>query len=81
MEIPNDCLNCGVCCFSKSATYVRVNGEDWTRLGEEADQYARFVGQRAMVTQLSGLDTSGCPGVRVNVDGGEFFWRIRDMRM
>ena len=27
------CLHCGVCCFSRLETYVRVTGDDWTRLG------------------------------------------------
>lgn len=53
----------------------------WNGDANWAPEMTRFVGQRAMVTQLAGLDTAGCPGVRVNVDGGEFFWRIRDMRM
>jgi hypothetical protein len=38
-----------------------------------------FLGQVATVTELSGLDDVGCPGVRVDLDQGEFFWRIRDM--
>ncbi len=54
METPTDCLNCGVCCFSKSATYVRVSGADWTRLGAEAEAVARFVGQRAYMRMEDG---------------------------
>lgn len=38
-----------------------------------------FIGQAATVVELSGLDDVGCPGVRVDVDGGQFFWRIRDL--
>lgn len=37
-----------------------------------------FVGQRTTVTRLSGVDESGCPGVRVAADDSEHFWRIRD---
>jgi hypothetical protein len=33
----------------------------------------------ARVVELAGLDPSGCPGVHVDVDGGQFFWRIRDL--
>jgi Fe-S-cluster containining protein len=54
MDIPVDCLNCGVCCFSKSATYVRVSGDDWTRLGDDAESVARFVGQRAYMRMEDG---------------------------
>jgi hypothetical protein len=53
-----------------------VNGDDnWT------DEMAPFVGRRARVTELSGLDSAGCPGVRVDVDQQQWFWRIRDMHM
>jgi len=41
----------------------------------------RFVGEEATVTELSGVDAAGCPGVRVDVDGGEHFWRIRDLQI
>ena len=41
---PLDCLRCGVCCFSPSDRFVRVTGDDWTRLGAEAEQVAHFAG-------------------------------------
>ncbi len=44
-------------------------------------QMGRFVGMVAVVTQLGGVDGVGCPTVRVNVDGGQSYWRIRDMRL
>lgn len=44
-----------------------------------APEMTQFVGQRTTVTQLSGLDTAGCPGVRVQADEGQFFWRIRNV--
>ena len=39
----------------------------------------RFLGRVARVARLSGVDASGCPGVRLDVDGGRFFWRARDL--
>jgi hypothetical protein len=50
-----------------------VMSENW------AEEMGAFVGQRTLVTQLSGVDDIGCPGIRVAVDGGQFFWRIRDL--
>ncbi|MBX7195567.1 MAG: hypothetical protein K1X94_26155 [Sandaracinaceae bacterium] len=41
----------------------------------------RFVGMTAIITSLDGVDGVGCPVVRVNVDSGQFYWRIRDMRV
>ena len=38
-----------------------------------------FLGRPARVTRLSGVDARGCPGVRLDVDGGRWFWRIRDL--
>jgi hypothetical protein len=44
---PTDCLRCGVCCFSQLETFVRVTGDDWTRLGDVAEEMAHFIGHRA----------------------------------
>lgn len=41
---PPDCLRCGVCCHSASDRFVRVTGADWTRLGDDAERVAQFVG-------------------------------------
>lgn len=42
-----NCLSCGVCCFSRLEKYVRVSGDDWSRLGDKAERVAHFVGNRA----------------------------------
>jgi hypothetical protein len=53
-----------------------VNGDDnWT------EEMSRWVGRRGRVVEQAGVDSAGCPGVRVDVDGGQWFWRIRDLRM
>jgi len=54
MSAPADCLRCGVCCFSALPTYVRVTGEDWARLGPEADRWAHFIGHRAYLRMQDG---------------------------
>lgn len=48
------CLRCGVCCFSRLDTYVRVSGEDWSRLGAEAGRVAHFIGHRAYLRMHDG---------------------------
>jgi uncharacterized protein len=48
------CLRCGVCCFSRLDTYVRVSGEDWERLGPDADRVAHFIGHRAYLRMKDG---------------------------
>jgi Fe-S-cluster containining protein len=48
------CLRCGVCCFSRLETYARVTGDDWTRLGPDADHHAHFIGHRAYMRMIDG---------------------------
>ena len=54
MEIPENCLHCGVCCFAKSGTYARVSEADWERLGADADRVARHVGRQAFMRMEDG---------------------------
>ncbi|HEX5660997.1 MAG TPA: YkgJ family cysteine cluster protein [Polyangiales bacterium] len=53
MDAP-PCLACGACCFSRLATYVRVTGEDYTRLGDEAERVTTFVGNRCYMRMEHG---------------------------
>jgi hypothetical protein len=43
-----------VCCHGKTDTYVRVTGDDWARLGAEAERVARFIGNRAFMKMTGG---------------------------
>lgn len=54
MNAPADCRRCGVCCFSPAAAYVRVTGDDWARLGEQAEAFAHFIGHRAFMRMRDG---------------------------
>lgn len=67
MPLPLVCLRCGVCCFSKLETYVRVTGEDWSRLGAEVESMAHFIGHRAYMRMRDGH--CGALTVRVGADG------------
>jgi len=40
------CLACGVCCHSTLPTYVRVSGDDYARLGDDAERVTTFIGNR-----------------------------------
>jgi hypothetical protein len=46
-----------------------------------ADDMFSYVGMTATVTQLADVDPAGCTVVHVDVDGGNWFWRIRDMTL
>lgn len=53
-----------------------VDGNDnWVEDMEE------YVGRSGRVTELFGVDGSGCPVVHVDIDGGDWFWRVRDMQL
>ena len=54
MNVPRECQSCGVCCFSASSEYVWVNGHDWSRLGDEAERLAHFIGHRAFMRMTAG---------------------------
>jgi uncharacterized protein len=48
------CLSCGTCCFSRLASYVRVEGRDHARLGDRADELTVFMGIRCYMKMLEG---------------------------
>jgi uncharacterized protein len=79
MEIPENCLHCGVCCFAKSGTYVRVSETDWTRLGPDADRAARHVGRQAYMRMEGGH----CAALQITTPRGAppvFFCALYDRR-
>ena len=77
--IPANCLRCGVCCFSESAKYVWIRGDDWSRLGDDADRLAHFIGHRAFMRMRDGH--CAALDVRTTTDGAkEFFCTIYERR-
>lgn len=50
----DECLRCGVCCFSNLESYVQVSGDDHERLGEDADRLVHFIGNRAYMRMVDG---------------------------
>lgn len=49
-----NCLACGTCCHSELPTYVRVLGDDYTRLGDAAESLTNFIGNRAFMRMQEG---------------------------
>ena len=53
-----------------------VNGDEgWD------SQMDAYVGRQATVTELVGVDAAGCPVIKVDVDGGAWYWRVRDLSL
>jgi len=53
-EVVCACLDCGACCFSKLANYVRVNGSDHARIGVGVDDLTHFDGNRCYMNMFEG---------------------------
>lgn len=50
----------------------------WQGDANWAEDMTQYVGQEAKVTELAGTDAAGCALVKVDVDGGSWYWRLRD---
>jgi uncharacterized protein len=70
------CLACGVCCFSRMQTYVRVTGDDYERLGERAEELVWFEGNRAYMTMIEGR----CAALRIDERAARFVCTVYDER-
>lgn len=44
-----DCVRCGACCFSESPRHARVTGDDYARLGDEAQRLVTWLGNQAFM--------------------------------
>ncbi|MCS6857783.1 MAG: hypothetical protein NZM37_08740, partial [Sandaracinaceae bacterium] len=65
----------------KVGDMVIINRHRWVRGDPNwREEMNRYLGQEAKVVRLSGVDSQGCPGVRIDIDGGRFFWRVRDIQ-
>lgn len=75
----HDCLRCGACCFSNLETYVRVTGEDWTRLGPDVAKWAHFIGNRAYL-RMNGGHCAGLELRRDEIGKPVYFCRLYERR-
>lgn len=73
---PASCRRCGACCFSPSALHVRVTGDDWSRLGAQAEDVAQFIGNRAYMRMSGGH----CSALAVSEGGTEFSCIVYETR-
>jgi Fe-S-cluster containining protein len=71
-----ECLTCGTCCFSNLETYVRVSGDDYSRLGGRAAELTAFVGNRAYMRMNDGR----CAALEIDVDEGRFVCTVYAQR-
>lgn len=44
-----------------------------------ADEMMQYVGQEATITSMEGADGSGCFLVHIDIDNGDWYWRVENM--
>lgn len=54
MAVPADCTRCGICCTSEGQRHVAVTGDDWSRLGEHAEDVTEWIGNKAFMKMVDG---------------------------
>jgi len=62
-----ECLTCGSCCFSRLEAFVRVTGDDYSRLGDRAEELVWFDGIRAYMRMRDGH----CAALQVDSGSGQ----------
>jgi len=60
-----ECTACGACCTSTSPQHARVSGDDWSRLGDEAERWTTWIGHRAFMR----IEGGRCAALAVLHDG------------
>jgi uncharacterized protein len=71
-----ECLRCGACCFSALAEFVVVKGDDYERLGEQAERFVAFDGHRAHMR----MEAGHCSALSLDVATGRFVCQVYEVR-
>jgi Fe-S-cluster containining protein len=71
-----DCRTCAACCFSELQDYVRVTGDDFSRLGDDAERLTAFIGNRAFMRMAEGR----CAALEAGTEPGIFQCSVYERR-
>ena len=72
-EPPDDCTRCAACCFSESPTHARVTGDDYARLGDEAERLVTWIGNAAFMRLERVTDAlHKCAALAIDPERGSF---------
>ena len=78
---PDDCRQCGACCFSESPRHARVTGDDHERLGDDAEALVAWIDNLAFM-RLEPV-TAGmhkCIALEIDAATGSFACSIYERR-
>ena len=70
------CVDCGCCCFSKAAEFVKVTGYDYSRLGDRGHALVVWRGNRAFMRLTDGH----CAALVIDARSGQFRCKVYDKR-
>lgn len=76
----NECTRCGACCFSESPHQARVTGDDYERLGDDAERLVAFVGNRAFMRLAGDEGVRRCAALAVDPVAGTFTCAVYERR-
>lgn len=66
--------------FNEGDRVIIQNHRPWYDQENWVSEMDAFVGQKAIIESHSGVDAAGCPGVTLDIDDGQYFWRVRDLK-
>jgi Fe-S-cluster containining protein len=76
VEPAPECRACGVCCFSTLERFVRVSGEDYARLGDDAEQLVHFIENRAYMR----ISDGHCAALAIDAGAEPFTCTVYERR-
>lgn len=71
-----ECTRCGACCFSQAPDYLRVFGNDYERLGDDAARLTHFIENRAFLR----LEDGRCAALTFDVPTEQFLCSVYERR-
>ncbi len=81
---PLDCMRCSACCFSESPRHARVTGDDYARLGDEAEAVVTWIGNTTFM-RLERVGSGGpplhrCAALSIDPTEGTFACSVYERR-
>jgi Fe-S-cluster containining protein len=63
--VSDECTACGACCLSESDRHARVTGDDYERLGEDAERLVVWIGNQAYMRIVRTGSVGHCAALSV----------------
>lgn len=70
-----ECTACGICCAATTPRHARVTGDDWSRLGDDAERCTEWIANQAFMR----IEGGRCVALALTPEG-RFACAIYDRR-